>query len=273
MLDIATKKVGIGFVALIAVVLVYWITIASKTEETTAVVAEVPSDVDVEMQTEPEVTPIEHASFILTWGDEVIYFDPVGDIGDYTQYPVPTAILITDIHGDHFNKDVIGALLTEGMDLIVPTAVKDELPTDLAMRASVMENGGVLTLRDITVTAVPMYNLPGGSEKFHAKGRGNGYLLERDGYTIYNAGDTAGTPEMKALTDIDMAFIPMNLPYTMNVDEAADAVIAFAPKVVYPFHYRGPDGLSDVEGFKSKVTAANSAIEVRLAAWYPTAAE
>jgi L-ascorbate metabolism protein UlaG (beta-lactamase superfamily) len=275
MLDITTKNIVIGVMILVAVAVVYWMVVGLQPSESGTLSAPETSTEEAasEMVVEPLLTPIEHASFILTWGDEVLYFDPVGEVTDYDAYPAPTAIFITDIHGDHLNKDVIGALMKDGVDLIVPMAVKDELPTDLAMRASVMENGGVRTLRDITVTAVPMYNLPGESEKFHEKGRGNGYLLERDGYTVYNAGDTAGTPEMKALTDIDMAFVPMNLPYTMNVDDAAEAVLAFAPKVVYPFHYRGPDGLSDVEGFKSKVNAANPDIEVRLASWYPQKTE
>ncbi len=115
-----------------------------------------------------------------------------------------------------------------------------------------------------------MYNLPDAENKDrHTKGRGNGYLLSDGMMRVYIAGDTAGTPEMRALTNIDIALIPMNLPYTMGVDEAADAVLAFRPKKVYPYHYRSPDGLADVNRFRDLVTAGNANIEVVLAAWYP----
>jgi L-ascorbate metabolism protein UlaG (beta-lactamase superfamily) len=103
----------------------------------------------------------------------------------------------------------------------------------------------------------------------HTKGRGNGYVLGIGGKNIYISGDTQGIPEMRALKNIDVAFICMNLPYTMDVKEAADAVLAFKPKIVYPFHYRGTSGLSDVNGFKSLVDAGNEGIEVRIRNWYP----
>lgn len=274
MLDISKKSLLLGGLLLVAFIGIGYTLFMSPEPIKIPVVSDnMESESEVVAASLPKVTPIEHASFYLEWGDEVIYFDPVGEVADYSAYPKPTAIFITDIHGDHLNKDVIAALLSEGVDLIVPAVVKDELPTDLATRATVMENGAVFAFRDITITAVPMYNLPGDSEKFHISGRGNGYVLERDGVRVYNAGDTAGTPEMKALEDIDVAFVPMNLPYTMDIAEAAEAVLAFAPKVVYPFHYRGPDGLSDVEAFKAMVTTANPNIEVVLAKWYPEAAE
>jgi L-ascorbate metabolism protein UlaG (beta-lactamase superfamily) len=115
-----------------------------------------------------------------------------------------------------------------------------------------------------------MYNLPESPTAMHTKGRGNGYVLGIGGRRIYLSGDTQGIPEMRALKDIDVAFVCMNLPYTMAVDEAADAVLAFKPHIVYPYHYRGQGGLSDVNAFKAKVEAGDKNIEVRLRNWYPS---
>jgi L-ascorbate metabolism protein UlaG (beta-lactamase superfamily) len=114
-----------------------------------------------------------------------------------------------------------------------------------------------------------MYNLPESPTSKHTKGRGNGYILNIGGKLIYISGDTQGIPEMRSLKNIDIAFICMNLPYTMDIKEAADAVLEFKPIIVYPYHYRGKDGLSDVNAFKSLVEAGNKNIEVRLRNWYP----
>ena len=114
-----------------------------------------------------------------------------------------------------------------------------------------------------------MYNLPESPTAMHTKGRGNGYVLGIGGKNIYLSGDTQGIPEMRSLKNIDVAFVCMNLPYTMDVKEAADAVLAFSPKIVYPYHYRGQNGLSDINAFKNLVDAGNKNIEVRLRNWYP----
>jgi L-ascorbate metabolism protein UlaG (beta-lactamase superfamily) len=114
-----------------------------------------------------------------------------------------------------------------------------------------------------------MYNLPESPTAMHTKGRGNGYVLGIGGKLIYLSGDTQGIPEMRSLKNIDIAFICMNLPYTMDIKEAADAVLEFKPKIVYPYHYRGKDGLSDINAFKALVEAGNKNIEVRLRTWYP----
>jgi L-ascorbate metabolism protein UlaG (beta-lactamase superfamily) len=102
----------------------------------------------------------------------------------------------------------------------------------------------------------------------HTKGRGNGYVLSFDDKTIYISGDTSGIKEMRDLRGIDVAFVCMNLPYTMDVEEAAAAVIEFSPKMVYPYHYRGKNGLSDTKRFKTIVNKGNSAVDVRLRNWY-----
>jgi L-ascorbate metabolism protein UlaG (beta-lactamase superfamily) len=214
------------------------------------------------------VIPIQHATGILVLGGTTIYFDPTGGAEAFAGLPPADIVLVTDIHGDHLDVDTLKAVVREA-HLVVPKAVKDELPVELAAKAEVMENGETLDIDGVRIEATPMYNLPDAENaNFHTKGRGNGYLVEKEGFRVYLAGDTAGTPEMRAMEDIDVAFVPMNLPYTMSVDEAADAVLAFKPKVVYPFHYRGPDGLADVERFKELVNAGDPSIEVILAKWY-----
>ncbi|MCO6478462.1 MAG: MBL fold metallo-hydrolase [Phaeodactylibacter sp.] len=132
-----------------------------------------------------------------------------------------------------------------------------------------LANGEQTTWNSITIRALPMYNLPATEDSRHPKGRGNGYLLTVAGKCIYFSGDTEDIPEMRQLEGIDAAFVCMNLPYTMSIEQAADAVLEFQPKVVYPFHYRGKDGLSDVEAFKAMVEKENGEIEVRLLNWYP----
>jgi len=215
------------------------------------------------------ITPIEHATMVLTWRDEVIYTDPVGGSEAFKDRPAPTIIVVTDIHPDHLDPETLQSVVSAETALLVPQAVADQLPDQLKSQATVMVNGDDLAVNGFSVTAVPMYNLPESTDSRHVKGRGNGYLLERDEVRLYIAGDTGGTPEMLALTDIDIAFIPMNPPFTMSPEEAAEAVLAFGPKRVYPYHYRTPDGLSDVEAFKTQVTEANPAIDVVLLDWYP----
>ena len=217
-----------------------------------------------------EVIPIEHASAILRWSGATVYMDPTGGAQAFAGKPPADIVLVTDIHGDHFSTSTLGAVVGSSTTLIVPQAVKDQLPAELSQRAKVLANDASLTEDGFNILAVPMYNLPDAANaNFHTKGRGNGYVISRDDTRVYIAGDTAGTPEMRALTGIDIAFVPMNLPYTMSVEEAADAVLAFEPKTVYPYHYRGEDGLSDVSKFKQLVSAGDSNIEVVLANWYP----
>lgn len=216
-----------------------------------------------------QVMPISHATAVLSWGKTIIYTDPIGGADAFFGQPAPDLILVTDIHGDHLSSTTLKEIIGDA-DLVVPQAVKDMLPPDLAGRAVVLNNDATVSKQGINIEAIPMYNLPESTDSRHTKGRGNGYVLERDGYRVYIAGDTAGTPEMRALKNIDMAFIPMNLPYTMGVDEAASAVLDFKPKKVYPYHYRGQDGLADIGRFKLLVNEGDKNIEVVLRPWYPT---
>lgn len=215
------------------------------------------------------VHPVSHATAWLEFGGRIVYTDPVGGEQAFANVPTADMVVVTDIHGDHFNAETLAAVVKEQTTLIVPQAVADLLPELLKAKAVVMANGEKIEQKGIMVEAIPMYNLPEDPKAFHTKGRGNGYVLEKDGERVYVAGDTSGIPEMRALQNIDIALVPMNLPYTMTVDEAADAVLAFAPKHVYPYHYRSQDGLSDVQKFKDLVNAGNPGIDVQLLNWYP----
>ncbi|MDA8611361.1 MBL fold metallo-hydrolase [Candidatus Pacebacteria bacterium] len=227
-----------------------------------------------EEMTSPSITPISHASFVMNFGGQVIYNDPVGGSESYEGKSLarPNIILVSDIHGDHLNIETLESLIDkESADkmIIAPQAVYDEFTEILKERTIVMNNGDVIDQGGISIEAIPMYNLPErGLEIRHEEGRGNGYLLEKDGFRVYIAGDTADIPEMRALTDIDIAFVPMNLPYTMTVEDAANGVLEFKPKKVYPYHYRGQDGFGDIDKFKEIVNSGDENIEVVFLEWY-----
>ena len=215
------------------------------------------------------IQPIVHASLVISTPGLTIYADPTGGAASYSGINAPDLIIITDIHGDHFDAKTISAVRAASTTLIVPKAVADLMPDSLKSKAVIVNNGETIMQKGITISAIPMYNLPESATSMHTKGRGNGYVITVNTKKIYISGDTQGIPEMRSLKDIDMAFVCMNLPYTMNINEAADAVLAFKPRIVYPYHYRGQGGLSDVEGFKKLVVAGNANIDVRLLNWYP----
>lgn len=214
------------------------------------------------------IQPVQHASLVLKVGKLTIYADPSG-AGPFKGLAAPDIILITDIHGDHFDPKTIAAVKTANTLFIVPQVVADKLTDIDKDHLVILKNGDKTKQSSISVEAIPMYNLPESPTARHMKGRGNGYILNIGGKCIYISGDTQGIPEMRSLKDIDIAFVCMNLPYTMDVKEAADAVLAFQPKIVYPYHFRGQGGLSDVNEFKNLVDAGNKKIEVRLRNWYP----
>jgi len=204
------------------------------------------------------LTPIQHASLMLQAGGKVLYIDPAQ--GKYDALPPADYILITDIHGDHLAPAVIGKLKKAGTVIVAPKAVAEKVAG-----CTVISNGENKTIGDFKVEAIPMYNLkPAANGTFyHDKGRGNGYLLTYGGKRFYFSGDTDAIPEMKALRNIDVAFVCMNLPYTMPPEVAAEAVRAFHPAVVYPYHYSG----SDLALFSKALEG--SGIEVRVRDWYP----
>ncbi|WP_298955790.1 MBL fold metallo-hydrolase [uncultured Nonlabens sp.] len=218
-----------------------------------------------------KVMPISHATFVLDWNGQIIYIDPVGGAAAFEGMPAADFIFVTDIHGDHLNAVTLDAVRTDGTELVVPSAVNDKIKED--QKAIVLHNGDTTTVNELTIEAIPMYNLTDGRLDKHIKGRGNGYVLEKNGYRIYISGDTEDIPEMRALKNIDKAFVCMNLPYTMDIDQAANAVLEFQPKEVVPYHYRGTDGFQDVEKFKQMINDTNSDIEVTLLDWYPATTE
>ncbi|HWB83175.1 MAG TPA: MBL fold metallo-hydrolase [Bryobacteraceae bacterium] len=204
-------------------------------------------------------TPIQHASLMFTAGGKTVYVDPVQ--GNYDGRPKADYILITDIHGDHMSAPTVDRLRKPSTEILAPAAVAEKI-----QGATVISNGQTKTMGPFEVQAIPMYNMkrgPSAGQLYHPKGRGNGYVVSYGGKRFYFSGDTEATPEMKALRNIDVAFVCMNLPFTMTPEEAAEAVKAFHPAVVYPYHYRG----SDVNAFAKAL--AGTGIDVRLRDWYP----
>jgi len=215
---------------------------------------------------EPQIIPIYHASLILNWG-KIIYVDPAWSADLYKDKPKPDLVLITDIHFDHLNVDVLKSLNGEFL-IIAPQAVYDELTENLKQRTKVLNNFEETNFEGFKILALPMYNLTPERLQFHPKGRGNGYLIEKENFRVYIAGDTEDIPEMRNLKNIDIAFLPMNLPWTMSIEQAVSAVLEFKPKKVYPYHFKGEKGFSDVKKFKELIEKENKEIEVILEKWY-----
>lgn len=204
-------------------------------------------------------TPIKHATFVLQSGPATIYVDPVGEAADFVAFPPPDLILITHIHKDHLDPQLV-ATLKQAQTLVIgsPTVI-EQLGYGTAL-----SNGKTVTAVGLTIEAIAAYNTSAERLNFHPKGRDNGYLLSKNGVRLYISGDTEDTPEMRALRNVDIAFLCMNLPYTMTIEQAAAAVNDFKPKQVIPYHYRGKAGMSDIEAFAQRVTDT----EVRRLKWY-----
>lgn len=209
------------------------------------------------------IHPINHATLALGWKNLTLYADPVGGAARFDGLPRPDLVLLTDIHQDHLSVETLKAVAGEKTRFIASAAVAQQLPADLKKRTTALANGQTTALLGLQVEAIPAYNLTAERLKFHTKGRGNGYVLTLGGKRVYLSGDTEDIPEMRALKNIDVAFICMNLPYTMDVDHAAAAVREFHPKIVYPYHCRG----SDLEKFKELVDEG-AGVEVRVRDWY-----
>ena len=180
-----------------------------------------------------------HATLAITYGNTVIHVDPVGQYADYGKLPKADIVLVTHEHGDHLDPDAIAKIRTDSTTLIVTAKCVARVSG-----AIVMNNGDARIVKGIRIEAVPAYNIehmraPG--SPFHPKGDGNGYVLTLGTRRLYVAGDSENTPEMKALKDIDIAFLPMNLPYTMTPEMVADAALAFRPRVLYPYHFGDTD--------------------------------
>lgn len=243
----------------------------SEEQEATAAVEKIETE---NTSANLDISPISHATMVLNWDGTIIYVDPVGGAEAFAGQPKPDVVLITDIHGDHFNMETLRAVTEDATGIIAPKAVAEKIEGALQSQVTAVDNGNTTKIRGIdklTFEAIPMYNLREEALKFHTKGRGNGYVIDNGSQRVYISGDTEDIPEMRALENIDIAFVCMNLPYTMTVESAASAVVAFKPKKVYPYHYRGTEGLSDVQLFKDLIQKSNASdnIEVVQLDWYP----
>lgn len=206
------------------------------------------------------VTPIHHATLLFAFDGKAIYLDPTQD-GAYDGLPKADYVFLTDIHPDHLDPDGLAKVKKDTTVLVGPPAVGAETPLGVTLK-----NGESKDFGAFSALAVPMYNLtrgPSPGKLFHDKGRGDGFVFTFGNKRVYVSGDTECTPEMRALKDIDVAFVCMNLPYTMPPQEAAECVKAFKPKVVFPYHYRG----SNLADFTGPVEAAHAS-DVRLRTWY-----
>ncbi len=204
-----------------------------------------------------EITFIGHGSLMCRFNEMVIHIDPVSDMGDYSQLPKADIILVTHDHFDHFNQSTIKMLSKEGTEIIGSETCAKE-----AAKCEVMKNGETRTVKGLKIEAVPAYNIkhmrsPG--NPFHPKGVGNGYVITFGDKRLYAAGDTENIPEMKKLSGIDIAFLPMNLPYTMTPEMVSDAALMFKPKILYPYHFGETDTSKLVDLLKDKPE-----IEVRI---------
>jgi L-ascorbate metabolism protein UlaG (beta-lactamase superfamily) len=224
--------------------------------------------IDADIINDITIQPIVHGTLVLTYNGKNVYVDPYGGADKFDGLATADIILITDIHGDHLNLETLKGLNTSKATFVVPKAVADKLPDAMKKQLVVMNNADTIKIQGIAIEAIPMYNLREEALKFHNKGRGNGYVLTLGKTRVYISGDTEDIPEMRALKNIDIAFVCMNLPFTMPVASAADAVLDFKPKIVYPYHYRGRPEVSDTSLFKKLVNEKNSKIEVRLRDWY-----
>ncbi len=218
---------------------------------------------------EVTIQPILHGTLSFTWKSKTVYVDPYGGAKAFEGLAAPDLILITDIHGDHLNLETLAALDVSKATLVAPQAVVEKLPDALKAKTTALANDQSMEVIGIKIAALPMYNLPEEPDSRHPKGRGNGYVVTLADKKFYFSGDTEDIPEMRALQGIDIAFICMNQPFTMDIEQAASAVLAFKPKMVYPYHYRGQGGLSDVAAFKKMVDDGKAGVEVRLRNWYP----
>ena len=215
------------------------------------------------------ITPIHHATFVMEWNAETIYCDPIGGAARFAAFPAPTLVILTHHHGDHLDLETLDAVMSEETHIIAPRIVFDQLPEDLAARTTLMANGQTIEWHGITIRAVAMYNTTPDRQKYHEKGVGNGYLFDFAGTVVYLASDTEPTPEMDDLGKIDIAFFPMNLPYTMTPDQVVACIEKTAPRYVYPFHYRFPfDEPAREPSDLTALTPKDSGTEIVERDWY-----
>lgn len=203
------------------------------------------------------ITFLGHGTLMMSCGGKVIHIDPVAQFADYAKLPKADLILVTHEHSDHLDLKAISSIKTASTDVVVTENIAKKVPGGI-----VLKNGDTKTVQGFKIEAVPAYNLvhmrsPG--VPFHPKGVGNGYIINFGDTRVYIAGDTENTPEMKSLRGIDIAFLPMNLPYTMTPEMVVDAAKAFRPKILYPYHYGNTDTAKIIDLLKGEKD-----IEVRI---------
>lgn len=207
------------------------------------------------------IHPLNHATFVLQWKGKMIYFDPVA-AATYAGLPKADLILITHGHSDHLSTSTIDAVRGPGCAIVAPQAVHNSLTAAQKAIAVVLANNASTDVLGLTIHAIPAYNAN------HPLGGGNGYILEIGGRRIYVSGDTGDQPEVRALANIDVAFVCMNQPYTMTVSAATNCVRTMRPKVVYPYHYRDQSGATGNAAAFKQWLGTDLGIEVRLRRWY-----
>jgi L-ascorbate metabolism protein UlaG (beta-lactamase superfamily) len=186
-----------------------------------------------------KITFIGHGTLIFNFGGKVIHVDPYGALADYNIFPKADLILLTHEHRDHLDLKALNTVRTEKTVVVLTETCAKQVE-----RGIVMRNGDVKTVEGLKIEAVPAYNIVhkrNTGQPFHPKGVGNGYVITFGDKRVYVAGDTENIPEMKALKNIDIAFLPMNLPYTMTPEMVADAAKTFKPKILYPYHFGETD--------------------------------
>ena len=209
------------------------------------------------------MTLVGHGTLMFDFDNMVIHVDPVSMVADYSKLPKADLVLITHHHGDHLDPKALDLVKKEKTVIVASQKCTEKIDSCI-----VMKNGDTKTAAGLKIEAVPAYNIVHkrkSGDPFHVKGEGNGYIVTFGDKRVYIAGDTENTPEMKALKNIDVAFLPMNLPYTMTPEMVADAAKAFRPAVLYPYHYGSTDTGKLVELLKNEKD-----IDVRIRRIYPS---
>jgi L-ascorbate metabolism protein UlaG (beta-lactamase superfamily) len=207
------------------------------------------------------VRPVNHASFVLQWNDMMIYNDPV-TATRFRPFPKANLILVSHEHGDHFDASAINTVRSTNFVIVGPRSVFNGLSTVLRSNTVVLTNGASAVVLGIEIQAVPAYNAN------HTKGAGNGYILTIGGKRIYISGDTGDQAEIRALADIDVAFLCMNTPFTMSVTSAANVLKNIKPAVVYPYHFRNDNGTFANFVTLKRLLGTEDKIDVRVRKWY-----
>lgn len=208
------------------------------------------------------VQPVNHASLVLKWNDVTIYNDPVMSGTLYALYPRPSLILVSHTHSDHYSSTTLESVRAAGTVILAPQAVWNAMGAGLRSITGVLTNYATTNLLGIHVQAIPAYN------SNHALGSGNGYVVTIAGRRFLFSGDTGPIAELRALQDIHVAFLCMNIPFTMNVTDAASVIRDMRPRIVYPYHYRNSDGtFADLMDLKRRV-GQDLGIEIRVRKWY-----